>query len=693
MMLRPSFVLAVCLVSSFASRSRAAFSLNQVMSSPFASELSAAPAGDRVAWVLFEQGKRNLYVAAAPGWQGHKATSFDEDDGQEINQIVWSRDGAVIYFVRGGDFEMGRDNPNPAVSVVKPDQSIWSLRLDGSAVKKLAEGQAPETCPGRDDIVFLKDGQIWDMAGDGSKARELVSLKGKARDLTCSPDGTQVAFVDARKAHSLIGVYSFTAHSLDYPDPGVDEDSSPIWSPDSSRIAFVRIPADSHAFDFGPVRQAPPFSLCVVTLKSGGAHELWKADAGEGSAFSAIVAKKQIFWTSGNRIVFPWEKTGWKLLYSISVDGGSPKVLTPGEAEVEYVALSGDANSIYYSTNKDDIDRRHIWEVSGEGGAAHSVTSGSGIEWAPTPIRKKGSLAFLASDARHTAHAVVAEGDKQKALAPQTVPTDFPADQLITPQPVILSASDGLRIHAQLFMPHNVAKGSKLAALLFFHGGSRRQMLLGFHYMYYYSNAYAMNQYLASKGYMVLSVNYRSGIGYGMEFREALHYGATGASEFNDVMGAGLYLRSRPDVNPGRVGLWGGSYGGYLTALGLSRASDLFKAGVDFHGVHDWNNVIENFVPAYDPKTQAEEARLAFESSPLASVDTWRSPVLLIQGDDDRNVPFTETIHLVEALRKRKVDFELLVLPNEVHDFLLYRSWVKAYGASANFFDRKLAAH
>src|SRR5208283_5973440 len=138
--------------------------------------------------------------------------------------------------------------------------------------------------------------------------------------------------------------------------------------------------------------------------------------------------------------------------------------------------------------------------------------------------------------------------------------------------------------HAQLFLPHNAGDGLRHPALCFFHGGSRRQMLLGFHYMYYYSNSYAMNQYLASQGYIVLAVNYRSGIGYGMKFREALNYGATGASEYNDVVGAGLYLKNRPDVDPTRIGLWGGSYGGYLTALGLARASNLFAAGVDFHG-------------------------------------------------------------------------------------------------------------
>jgi dipeptidyl aminopeptidase/acylaminoacyl peptidase len=210
-------------------------------------------------------------------------------------------------------------------------------------------------------------------------------------------------------------------------------------------------------------------------------------------------------------------------------------------------------------------------------------------------------------------------------------------------------------------------------------------MLLGFHYMDYYHNAYAMNQYLASLGYIVLSVNYRSGIGYGLDFREAPNYGLAGASEFNDVLGAGLYLRSRPDVDPKRIALWGGSYGGYLTALGLARASDLFAAGVDFHGVHDWASVRN-----IDPVRDAAAARLAFESSPMASVSTWRSPVLLIHGDDDRNVAFHQTVMLVEALRKQKVEFEELIFPDEIHGFLTEKRWLDAYHAAADFMAKHL---
>jgi dipeptidyl aminopeptidase/acylaminoacyl peptidase len=215
--------------------------------------------------------------------------------------------------------------------------------------------------------------------------------------------------------------------------------------------------------------------------------------------------------------------------------------------------------------------------------------------------------------------------------------------------------------------------------------------------MDYYNNAYGMNQYLASQGYVVLSINYRSGIGYGLAFREPANYGARGGSEYHDVEGAALYLRTRSDVDPAHIGLWGGSYGGYLTAMGLARGSDLFAAGVDFHGVHDWssrgNGPGGGASGPPTPSAEAareESARLAYDSSPIASVSTWKSPVLLIHGDDDRNVNFAETVELVVALRRQGVYFEQLIIPDEIHGFLRHASWLKAYRAEVDFFKRKL---
>ena len=248
-------------------------------------------------------------------------------------------------------------------------------------------------------------------------------------------------------------------------------------------------------------------------------------------------------------------------------------------------------------------------------------------------------------------------------------------------------AADGWEIHGQLFLPPGQT-GARRPAVIFVHGGPSRQMLPGWHYMYYYHNAYGFNQYLASRGYVVLSVNYRSGIGYGRAFRQAPKRGPRGASEYQDVVAGAQYLRARSDVDPARLGIWGGSYGGYLTAMALARNSDLFAAGVDLHGVHDWSAFRRGEGPGGPGRSVDTE--LARESSPVAAVASWRSPVLFIHGDDDRNVAFSQTVDLVGKLREQKVTFEQLIYPDEVHDFLLHRRWMEAYEAAVKFFGKYL---
>ena len=272
-------------------------------------------------------------------------------------------------------------------------------------------------------------------------------------------------------------------------------------------------------------------------------------------------------------------------------------------------------------------------------------------------------------------------------MASEALPADFPSNQLVVPKQVVFRSEDGLEIHGQLFVPPG--RSTAGPALIFTHGGPIRQMMLGFHYMFYYHNAYAMNQYLASQGYVVLSVNYRLGIMYGRAFREAPNSSWRGAAEYKDVLAGAKYLQSLPIVDAKRIGLWGGSYGGYLTALGLARNSDIFSSGVDFHGVHDWSVFLPREAASNAPDAK-DAQKLAFESSPNASIATWKSPVLLIHGDDDRNVPFEQTVDLVQRLRANHVPYEELVFPDDIHDFLLWRDWIRAYSATADFCARTL---
>ena len=170
----------------------------------------------------------------------------------------------------------------------------------------------------------------------------------------------------------------------------------------------------------------------------------------------------------------------------------------------------------------------------------------------------------------------------------------------VTPKEASFKAADGTKVYGQLFLPSG---GGKHPGIIFVHGGPFRQMLLNWHYMDYYSNAYAVNQYLASRGFVVLSVNYRCGIGYGHDFNFPARWGPTGASEYQDVVAGARFLQSDARVDPGPIGIWGGSYGGYLTALALARNSGIFKAGVDFHGVHDWSLDIDNSVWGLAPQS------------------------------------------------------------------------------------------
>ncbi len=676
---------------------KAGFTLRQVMSAPFTSDLTAAPVNDAFAWVADVEGRRNVWVAmrSGDGYVSRQITNYAADDGQEVGSLVWSPDAKELLYVRGGSSDNPEGMaPNPAHLPGGAEQDVWVVGLDGSAPRKVAEGRSPTFSPDGNWVTWFADGQIWyEKAADiGGKAAGSVHVYGDCSGFTWSPDSSKLAFVSDRDGHSFIGVYAVGENALTFVDPGTDHDLSPVWSADSREIAFVRVPYFKDENYSGPQRTGQPWSIRVADVATGQGHEVWKADEGQGSVLRELDASSQLFWTADDHLLFPWEKDGWNHLYAVPSQGGTAKLLTPGNFELENASMSGDRQFVVFSSNQGDSERRHIWKVSATSEAPVAVTEGTGIETHPVVGSDHQTIAVLRSDTQIPLRpAVVGSGSQLRDLAPQAIPADFPAGQLVAPQPVVYSSTDGMQIHGDLFLPAVSGSCVQHPALVFVHGGSQRQMLLGWHSMGYYSNAYALNEYFASRGYVVLAINYRSGIGYGLNFREALGYGATGASEFQDVVGAGKYLRSRCDVQPEHIGIWGGSWGGFLTAMALARTSDIFAAGVDMSGVHDWNiDQPGNFKISDTAADINARWRLAWQSSPLASVKTWRSPVLLIQGDNDDEVPFNQTMQLAAALREQKVEFQELIFPDEVHSFLLDRNWYAAYSATVNFFDQHL---
>jgi len=667
------------------------FTLEQVTSSPFPSELVASQKGERVAWVFDKEGRRNIFVAEGPQFRARQLTRYNADDGQELTDLGFSADGNWIVFVRGGDKNSRGEVPNPTSDTAGEKQQIMAVNWASRDVRTISEGSSPVPSTSGSTVVFSNGDQLWSasLANPDQKPAQLFVARGNIGAPHWSPDGRYLAFSSGRGDHSFVGVYDTVAKTIKYISPSVDRDSAPRWSPDGRSIAFVSRPTVGNQPALFLDDTPDPWAIYVADVASGNAKEIWHSGTTPNDSIPPA-GEHLLHWMADGRIVFTSEQDGWAHLYTIPSTGGQAQLITPGQCEVEDVTYSSDLQTVFYNSNCGDIDRRHIWYVAATGGAPKQITTGEKIEWSPVVTADGGRLVYLGSDARVPAmpYTMALAGGRAEMLGADQLPKDFPSAKLVVPQQVVFKAADGETIHGQLFVPSNPRSGEKMPGIVFMHGGPIRQMLLGWHYMYYYHNSYAMNQYLASRGYVVLSVNYRTGIGYGRAFRMAAHRGARGASEYQDVVAAAEYLRARNDIDTKHIGLWGGSYGGYLTALGLARNSDIFAAGVDMHGVHDWSRSISN--ANWIDYSNRDAQKIAVDASPIGAITKWRSPVLLIQGDDDRNVAFNQMVDLVRRLRDQHVEFEQIVFPDEVHDFLLYRDWQRAYHATSDFFDKHL---
>lgn len=596
--------------------------------------------------------------------------------------------------------------PNPALSTKKTGIEIFAADFEKGEARSLTEGDSPAISPRGDRIAFIKEHQAWSVAFDGGqKAEPLFFCRGETGSLAWAPDGSALAFVSDRGDHSLIGVFVSEKQSIRFLAPSTSIDSSPVWSPDGRRIAFVRQPGRGGAPETILDEHPSPWAIWTGNADTGEARAVWTSPDTLPGSLPETDAGPALQWAAGGRLLFLAELDGWPHLYSVPETGGAPLLLTPGGFMVDSIAVTPDRREVVYAANTGrdaaDDDRRHLFRVPVDSATPSPITSGTGLEWKPIVTGDARNVVFVAAGATAPPLPAVVPlaGGPPRRLAESEIPEDFPGDRLVVPRRVVFRSDDGLVLHGQVFETPGGA--AKKPALLFLHGGPPRQMLLGFHYMDYYANAYAMNQYLASRGYVAMTVNYRLGVGYGRAFQHPPHAGPAGAAEYRDVVAAGRYLSALPEVDARRVGVWGGSYGGYLTALALARDSDLFAAGVDWHGVHDWltdggdfeyGGFFRRAQLGYEKGDVREAMDVFWKSSPVSAIDRWRSPVLLIHGDDDRNVDFHQTVDLVRRLEKAGVPHEVIVLPDEIHGFLRFASWVRAETATAEFFDRRLGA-
>ncbi|MCA6440203.1 MAG: S9 family peptidase [Sediminibacterium sp.] len=667
----------------------------------FPSELCSSASGAKLAYAIDDAGKRNVYVAEAPAYIPRKLTSFDKDEGQEITSLSISDDGNWVVFVRGGEHSGNWETGlpvNASSDIAGTKVQIISVPFAGGTIKVLAEGDYPILSPDSKTVACIKSSQVYTMPIDGSgTAKQLFNAKGNISNLEWSPNGKQLVFVANRGDHSLIGIYHTDQTTIQWLAPSFSRDQSPRWSPDGKNIVFVRLPGSGGAPDSLLQRRHSSWQIFTANVETGKPQLLYTAPKTLRGSVPSTHGGTNLHWAANNKIIFLSYEDGWPHLYAVDASGGKPVLLTPGNYMAEHIQLSTDKNWLCFSANtgndKLDIERRHIVRVAVDKPGIDIITPGNGIEFTPVITGDGTAIAyFSATTARPPVLAVTQLNSGSRKIdlvgAPHLNPA-FPTAKMVVPMQVIFKSADGVEVHADLF--EGAGEGRK-PSIVYIHGGPPRQMLLGWHYSDYYSNAYASNQYLASLGFNVLSVNYRLGIGYGYEFHRPAKGGAAGAAEYLDIKAAGEWLKKQSFTNPHKIGLYGGSYGGFLTAMGLAHDSKLFAAGVDIHGVHDWTINLADIQAA----TKYEKApdynlalKTAWESSPVAAMSTWKSPVLIIHGDDDRNVRINQSTDLIQRLNKLKIENETILIPDDTHHWLKYSNAIRVYQATADYFIRK----
>jgi dipeptidyl aminopeptidase/acylaminoacyl peptidase len=702
-----SFLLIILLVCSIPCAIQAqSYKFDEFRNYLFPTSLNSAVSGAKLSWAVDEQGKRNVYVAEGPNFLARKLSKHLEDDGQEISSLHLSADGTWVVFVRGGDHGSNWNDGDPVnvdALAVPPAVEIHSISFDGKTHLKIAKGDYPVISPDSKQLVFLKEGQVWLAAVDSSTTpKSLFTVRGQVSDLQWAPDGSAIAFVTNRQDHAFIGVYTFRGNAVKWMAPSFHRDRSPRWSPDSKSLVFIRTEGFGGKPDSLLTPKHHPWSIWAINTGEARATMIWKAPETLAANIPATQGGSNLHWAANNRIVFVSAHDGWSHLYSLPASGGKTTLLTPGNFMVEHISLTPDKKFIYFSANTGndtkDIDRRHIGRVPADRAAMKILTEGHNLEWTPVVTGDGKHLAFISSVGQQPPLPAVMNLDKVndnpanwKFIGKELIPSSFPVKAFVTPEQVIFNAPDGKRIHAQLFRAKSGA--GKKPGIVYVHGGPSRQMLLGWNYSEYYANAYATNQYLASLGFDVLSVNYRMGIGYGDAFQRVGNNGENGAEEYQDIQAAGKWLAKQADIDSKRIGVYGGSYGGYLTNMALAKDSKLFAAGVSIHSLSErTQNSNGSLGPNRFEKAPdyLEAPKVAWNASPIAHLSGWISPVLLIHGDDDRNVAFSHSIDLYRRLSDKGIELETLVIPDDTHHWMKYENLMKVNKAMINFFIRHL---
>jgi dipeptidyl aminopeptidase/acylaminoacyl peptidase len=388
----------------------------------------------------------------------------------------------------------------------------------------------------------------------------------------------------------------------------------------------------------------------------------------------------------GSHIYFQSERDGYSHLYTIGFDGGEPKQLTSGKWEVSSVELSNDGTKFYLTTSEVDPGERHFYSMSVEGGARTKITSQSGSHRVTLSPDEK----FMADIYSFTNKPPEVFSGENRAGAPEKKLTSSPAkdfaDYAWLDVPIVkVPARDGAMVPAHFYKPANYRRGGP--AVVFVHGAGYAQNV-----HHYWSSSYAheylFHHFLMEHGYMVLDMDYRASAGYGRDWRAAIYRHMGGKDLEDNVDGAKWLVEQGAD--PKRIGVYGGSYGGFITLMAMFTTPDVFAAGAALRPVTDWAHYNHGYTSNILNNPQKDEEAYR-KSSPIYFADGLKGALLICHGMVDTNVFFQDSVRLIQRLIElHKDNWSIAPFPVEDHGFLQPSSWTDEYKRIFNLFETNL---
>jgi dipeptidyl aminopeptidase/acylaminoacyl peptidase len=415
--------------------------------------------------------------------------------------------------------------------------------------------------------------------------------------------------------------------------------------------------------------------------------DAWVREAGTGFGAPTIQ-----FLPDNKRIWFLSERDGWMHLYTLdlSADGAKPKQLTEGKWEVSSADLSRDGRTFYITTSEAHPGERHLYSVSIDGGARTKITSMVGSNQAE--VSPNEAMLGLVYSYSNKPPEVFVAANKPGATATQvtvTPTTEWRSFNWIDPKVITFTARDGVEVYARLFTPEMIGGKRDPAhpGVVFVHGAGYAQN--AHKYWASYFREYMFHNLLASRGYVVLDVDYRASSGYGRDWRTAI-YRHMGGKDLEDIVDGARYLAAKEQVNPRRIGVYGGSYGGFITLMAMFTTPDVFAAGAALRPVTDWAHYNHGYTSNIlnVPQKDMEAYR---KSSPIYFAEGLKGALLICHGMVDTNVHFQDSVRLVQRLIElRKENWSFAPYPVENHGFTENASWADEYKRILKLFEENL---